>query len=53
MTEMTVMAKLAANKKVVVIRSLIVAGTVVCIALTAGFLAKNKNVFDATIEAAK
>ena len=43
MTVKTVMANVAANKEIIIKRSLLIAGTVVGIALTAGLIAKNKN----------
>lgn len=50
MTVKTVMAKVAANKEIIIKRSLIVAGTVVGIALTAGLIAKNKNAVEDALE---
>lgn len=52
MTEKTVMAKLTANKNVILKRSLIIAGTVVGIALTAGLIAKNKGALENALEPA-
>lgn len=52
MTENTVMAKLTANKNVIIKRSLIIAGTVVGIVLTAGLIAKNKAALENALEPA-
>lgn len=47
MSVKTVMANVAANKKVIIKRTLIVAGTVVGIALTAGLIANRAAIADA------
>jgi hypothetical protein len=44
------MANVAANKKTIIKRTLIVAGTVVGIALTAGLIVKNKELVDGAFE---
>lgn len=50
MSVKTVMANVAANKKTIIKRTLIVAGTVVGIALTAGLIVKNKELVDGAFE---
>jgi hypothetical protein len=51
MSVKSVMASVAANKKTIIKRTLIVAGTVVGIALTAGIVAKSKELADGAFEA--
>lgn len=50
MSVKTVMASVAANKKTIIKRTLIVAGTVVGIALTAGLVVKSKELADGAFE---
>lgn len=50
MSVKTVMASVAANKKTIIKRTLIVAGTVVGIALTAGLVVKTKALTDGAFE---
>lgn len=52
MTENTVIAKLTANKQVIIKRSLIIVGAVVGIALTAGLIVKNKSALETAAETA-